>query len=192
MELIRVGRKRNKKMNTLTILDANTTIIPEGLYLELMNALKKDFDNNKIDIKSKLVYKLKGFIDALPNTSFSCFRCLEYLKEQCRDLNIIKSVFDDEFDMMYYDIEDDNIVYLEEGSDTDDSEIEINSDDDVWINECLCCKGTASGYGYEGGIDCETCCRSLCYKCDRNQCGKVNHHEEYNCWACDIKNFILN
>jgi len=33
-------------MNTLSILDAESSNIPEGLYLKLVNALKTDFNNN--------------------------------------------------------------------------------------------------------------------------------------------------
>jgi hypothetical protein len=44
-------------MNTQTILHEHSDAIPEGLYLKLMNSLKKDFDadTERVKVKVKLV-----------------------------------------------------------------------------------------------------------------------------------------
>ena len=34
-------------MNSVNILDENSNLIPEGLYIELMNAMKVDFEHNQ-------------------------------------------------------------------------------------------------------------------------------------------------
>lgn len=167
-------------MNTLTILDANTTIIPEGLYLELVNALKKDFDNKENDVVS-LHYKLEGFEDGLPECLFDCYSALRYLKKKCENMDLVKSVFDDYFKDMYYDIEDDEIMFI-----YDESDDESGLDDDC-VDCCLCCDEliTHDSYTY-----CETCYRIICFKCDRDLCIIVNDDGDDTCLSCDIKNFI--
>ena len=172
-------------MNTLTILDANTSIIPEGLYLELANALKKDFDDKEYNVL-ELHFKLEGFADGFPECLFDCNSALRYLKKQCDNMDIVKEVFDVYFkDSMYYDIEDDEIIWFNQ-EDSDDDE----SDDDCETC-CLCCNELIDHDGY---TSCETCNKIVCYRCDRNTCLTWNWetNQPFTCWACDIKNFILN
>ena len=80
-------------MNTLTILDANTSIIHEGLYLELANALKKDFDDKEYNVL-ELHFKLEGFADGFPECLFDCNSALRYLKKQCDNMDIVKEIFE--------------------------------------------------------------------------------------------------
>jgi len=171
-------------MNTLTILDANTSILPEGLYLQLANALKKDFDNKENDVVS-LHYKLEGFADGFPECLFDCDSALRYLKKKCDNMDIVKSVFDDYFkDSVYYDIEDDEIMWFnQEESDDDESGLDVEL-----VDNCFCCNELIEeGYTY-----CETCYKLFCYKCDGDLSIIVDDEGDDTCLMCDIKNFILN
>ena len=104
-------------MNTLSVLDANTAKLPEGLYLELTNALKKDFENDgnnkEWSEKEKLGHQLYGYnYDETKENEDN----LKFLKDHCDDLEIVKYVFDrfyqDDPTGYVYDIQNDDIITL--------------------------------------------------------------------------------
>jgi hypothetical protein len=97
-------------MNTQNILFNNADKIPEGVYLQLMNALKLDFEQPPV-IKTPQRQLIGNAFDGFLNGSSNIYKsgdewdqCISYLNDICDDQEIIKSVFDDYFldcDMKY-------------------------------------------------------------------------------------------
>jgi hypothetical protein len=106
-------------MNTLSILDANTANIPEGLYLELTNALKKDFENNNNDSHydsdgeisnyRRVNLLFGGWVDGVQHHihGYRFYNeAVSYINDICDDALIAKHIFEEtlkygEYEMVY-------------------------------------------------------------------------------------------
>lgn len=95
-------------MNTQTLLFENSKDIPEGLYIKLMDALKKDFENNNISLEKKLEILFNGYYLALQDTKeeYDMNLAMKYLKDMSRNKPLIRQIWgrfyeDEDFDEYY-------------------------------------------------------------------------------------------
>ena len=108
-------------MNTISILQDEAHNMPEGLYLRLMDALKKDFDIKEeggVSSEDQVKFMFWGYMDGIEDNDDElkeiAERALEYLKEKTNDKELIKKLFDDHFEPTecYYDIDEDEVIYI--------------------------------------------------------------------------------
>jgi hypothetical protein len=191
VKVLKVPRDARKgyqkfKMNTLSILDANTANISEGLYLELTNALKKDFENVEnvekpidyrvvlLEYERELEFRLYGYNyddnrDAEDNLSF--------LRDFCYDLPLVKKVFEkyyEDDDTEYiWDIDNDEIIQLDLciSCKVKVRSLWINPETDICFNceavECNFCKRRIFSRGIE---KCQNCGSNVCKLCNAGCC----------------------
>lgn len=133
-------------MNTISILQDEAHNMPEGLYLRLMDALKKDFDikeesddesDDDIDYETRVKFMFWGYMDGMTYVDFriNAEKGLKYLKEHTDNRELIKNLFNNYFDadQCYYDMNEDEIIYTYEGS-IDEGSDEEESDDEEGMN----------------------------------------------------------
>jgi len=179
-------RVKKFKMNTLSVLDANTSNISEGLYLELTNALKKDFENDSVDKARELELRLCGFNwedqqDPEDN--------LTLLKDYTNDYQLIKKVFDDyhydDYRTSYtWDIDDNKITSFDicERCKVKVMSCYINSYTDICFEcepvQCNFCKKKVDSD--EGLSQCRHCKSVICTHC---------YHSPDGCAVCVLQHF---
>lgn len=131
-------------MNTISILQDEAHNMPEGLYLRLMDALKKDFhikeeSDDDIHYETRVKLMFYGYMDGMTYVDFriNAEKGLKYLKEHTDNRELIKNLFNNYFDadQCYYDMNEDEIIYTYEGSIDEGSDEEESDDEDESMTE---------------------------------------------------------